>query len=174
MITIAKSAMGFCVCGVGIEVGEAVETSKAGARHIACRDLTAANGLGTSITQTETSGFLFDDLFSDAERTIIENAKATLNVNHISFDGATVLGIDTPRLAGQLARVYSFMIDGRFHSLSEIASVAGGLETSISARVRDLKKKKYGAHKIEKRKVKGQPREYRLVIMEGDHNERAA
>jgi hypothetical protein len=110
------------------------------------------------------SGFLF----GDAENASIETAQEVLDVKRIQFDGATVLQIDTPRLAGQLARVFALMLDGKFRTLSQIAGVAGCLETSASARLRDLRKARFGSHTVVSRQVPGSPLlyEYRLIINE--------
>lgn len=57
---------------------------------------------------------------------------------------------DGERLSGQLKRVYDVMSDGRWHSLRRIATLAKPCsEASASARIRDLRKKKFGAFTIE-------------------------
>jgi hypothetical protein len=107
-------------------------------------------------------------LFGDAEQATLEHAKEVLGVHHISFDGATSLGIDAPRLAGQLARVFELMSDGKFRTLAQIADAAGCLETSASARLRDLRKARFGSHAVVSRQVADSPLlyEYRLIINE--------
>jgi hypothetical protein len=81
-----------------------------------------------------------------------------------AFDGHTYdPGLDYARLKGQLQRVNAFMSDGRFHTLDEIARAAGGTEASVSARLRDFRKAKYGAHAVERERVAGGLYRYRLV-----------
>ena len=61
------------------------------------------------------------------------------------FDGATYDPIqDGPRLSSQLERVRKAMSDGKWHSLHELVISCGGTEASISARIRDLRKTKFG------------------------------
>jgi hypothetical protein len=79
------------------------------------------------------------------------------------FDGATLQAEDEPRLSGQRDRVYRALFDGRWHTLSEIHAAAGGKETAVSARIRDLRKKRYGQHTIDIRCLGGGLWEYRLT-----------
>lgn len=68
------------------------------------------------------------------------------------FDGVTIAeDPDAPRrLAGQLQRVHDLMIDGTWRSLSAIASQVEGTEASVSARLRDLRKVRFGLHDVER------------------------
>ena len=70
---------------------------------------------------------------------------------------------DGERLHGQLKRVYHLMLDGKWHRLSEIARWSMGTESSASARLRDLRKPKFGGHTIERRYVSRGLWEYRLA-----------
>src|SRR5215813_5548728 len=68
------------------------------------------------------------------------------------FDGATYEPEhDQERLAGQLARVLNLMRDGRWRSLREIAEAVHGSEAGVSARLRDLRKKDFGQHTVNRR-----------------------
>ncbi len=62
-----------------------------------------------------------------------------------AFDGSTY---DAPRDSGrpyaQLHRVQQLMADGGWHSLEDLSASAGDPEASISARIRDLRKPKFG------------------------------
>lgn len=70
------------------------------------------------------------------------------------FDGDTIdHEQDHGRLAAQLLRVKSLMLDGRARTLAEIAAVTGYPEGSISARLRDLRKEKFGKYTVEKRRI---------------------
>lgn len=80
-----------------------------------------------------------------------------------AFDGATYdAERDHVRLKGQLGRVYNLMKDGRWRLLCEINLWAGDSEASVSARLRDLRKPKFGSHTVERRHVEGGLWQYRL------------
>jgi hypothetical protein len=67
------------------------------------------------------------------------------------FDGATFdPELDRPRLTRLLARVYAYMRDGEWRTLPEIAEACGGTEASVSARLRDLRKIRFGAYTVER------------------------
>jgi len=71
-----------------------------------------------------------------------------------AFDGRTYEPeFDYSRLTGQLLRVYSRIKDGRWYSLADLAEYAGGSEAACSARLRDLRKSKYGSRIIDRRRV---------------------
>jgi hypothetical protein len=85
------------------------------------------------------------------------------------FDGATyVAPLDHERLSKQLDRVREFMAPGAWHTLQEISDATGGdPQASVSARLRDLRKEKFGGLVVERRR-RGEGRrglfEYRLAI----------
>ena len=86
------------------------------------------------------------------------------------FDGETyVQGIDKERLTGQLRRVFDLMQDGQWRTLREIKDVAGGTDASCSARLRDLRKDKFGAFVVNRRR-RGEAskgiHEYQLLVGE--------
>jgi hypothetical protein len=70
---------------------------------------------------------------------------------------------DNPRLITQLERVYSAVSDSRWHTLEELETITGDPTPSISAQLRHLRKKRFGAHIIERRHVGNGLYEYRLV-----------
>lgn len=73
-----------------------------------------------------------------------------------AFDGATFdVQKDYVRLTGQLAAVYNVMSDGCWRTLSEIRNLAGGSEAGISARLRDLRKQKFGSHRVNRQRREG-------------------
>lgn len=83
----------------------------------------------------------------------------------VAFDGTTYdAEQDHARLKGQLWRVFQLMSDGRFRTLSEIATQADGTEASVSARLRDLRKEQYGAREIQRERVEGGLWKYRMVV----------
>lgn len=80
-----------------------------------------------------------------------------------SFDGATFSATrDGSRLAQQMGRVRRFMADGVWHTLAEIAAECDAPEASVSARLRDLRKPRFGAWTVERRYVSAGLYEYRL------------
>lgn len=69
------------------------------------------------------------------------------------FDGESFdLALDQDRLASQLDRVKRLMGDGRYRTLAEIRAAVGGSEAGISARLRDLRKHRNGAHTVNRRR----------------------
>jgi len=81
------------------------------------------------------------------------------------FDGVTYEPVhDRVRLTGQLERVFVYMSDEAWHFLSAIAAGARGSEASVSARLRDLRKPKFGAYVVQRQRVTGGLWKYRLVL----------
>ena len=82
------------------------------------------------------------------------------------FDGETfVAERDGDRLRCQLVDVRTLMADGKWRTLSEIACGCGYPDSSIpgiSARLRDLRKLKFGAHTVERRYLHNGLWEYRM------------
>lgn len=73
--------------------------------------------------------------------------------NQPRFNGSDYMpGIDDKRLTGQIKRIYSIMIDGKYRTLGEIESITGDPQASISAQLRHLRKKRFGSHIINKRR----------------------
>ncbi len=86
------------------------------------------------------------------------------------FDGVTYEpAFDSSRLRGEMARVYDVMA-GQYYAfwltLREISQITGDPEASISARLRDLRKAKFGSHTVNRRR-RGDPKagiwEYQLL-----------
>ncbi len=83
------------------------------------------------------------------------------------FDGATYSPVlDHIRLTGQLQRVFNIMKDGHWRSLRMLSMLADCPEASASARLRDLRKEKFGAFQVDRKRF---PEEkglflYKLVI----------
>jgi hypothetical protein len=79
------------------------------------------------------------------------------------FDGATYdEERDRERLARQLAHVRSIMLDGQWHTLPELASGTSWLTTSMSARLRDLRKKRFGGWIVHREYIDNGLWRYRL------------
>lgn len=92
---------------------------------------------------------LQQDLFSPAPRR--------------AFDGPTYDSErDYDRLNAQMRRVFDIVRDGHWHTLAEIAAATGDPEASVSARLRDLRKPKYGSREIERQFVEKGLWRYRM------------
>jgi hypothetical protein len=73
----------------------------------------------------------------------------------MQFDGSTFEPErDEERLSSMLLRVQAIMSDGHWHTLAELAARTGGSEAAVSARLRDLRKPRFGGHKIIRRHVR--------------------
>lgn len=80
------------------------------------------------------------------------------------FDGATYeRDLDHARLGKQFLRVARLMGDGAWHTLHEISGRTGDPEASVSARLRDLRKRKFGGHTVERERLAGGLFRYRLI-----------
>src|SRR5687768_865492 len=60
--------------------------------------------------------------------------------------------LDGKRLTTLLHKVKAELDTGKWLTLSEIQRVTGGSEAGISARIRDLRKKAHGSHRVERRR----------------------
>ena len=70
----------------------------------------------------------------------------------MKFDGPEyVPKYDQKRLTGQIKRVYDLMKDGRWRTLTEIATETKDPEASVSAQLRHLRKPRFGSHIVDKR-----------------------
>lgn len=93
------------------------------------------------------------------------------------FDGATFnQARDGARLQCQLDAVRRLMLSGGWWTLAKLSERAQGSEASVSARLRDLRKPKFGAYHIERRYVSNGVWEYHLKTGEahGTHSNRQA
>lgn len=86
-------------------------------------------------------------------------APATL----LDFDGATYRRArDQARLGGQLGRVTDALADGRWWTLAQLAEHTGDPEASVSARIRDLRKGRFGGWTVVAENLGGGTWRYRL------------
>lgn len=68
------------------------------------------------------------------------------------FDGSTYdPEADKERLTRQIERVHALMIDGKWRTLEEIAQATGAPTHSVSARLRDLRKPRFGGYTVNRR-----------------------
>lgn len=70
-----------------------------------------------------------------------------------AHDGPDLHAADQVRLSITLQRVVVLMSDQRWRTLKEIAAAVGCSEAGASARLRDLRKKKFGAFTVERQRV---------------------
>lgn len=84
------------------------------------------------------------------------------------FDGATYdPAKDKARLNRQLQIVFDCMKDGKFRTLREIATLTKEPEASISARLRDLRKARFGGHEVLRQRRTEGLFEYSLKVRHG-------
>ena len=81
----------------------------------------------------------------------------------LCFDGPLLEPADHIRLTGQWLNVFNLMRDGDWRTLAQISSATGHPEASVSARLRDYRKPRFGGHDVQRRRV-GAGYEYRLVM----------
>lgn len=91
----------------------------------------------------------------------------------IDFDGKTYdPAKDKKRLTGQLAYVQFIMSDRKWRTLGEIADIIKNnydkiaSEAAISARLRDLRKAKFGKYEVDRRRRSKGLFEYRVMSPE--------
>ena len=85
-------------------------------------------------------------------------------LNPTAFGGQTYLPKrDGARLSHQLSAVKTLMLDGQWRSLSQISVHTGSPQTSVSARLRDLRKREFGGLAVERRHVSSGLYEYRVL-----------
>lgn len=79
-------------------------------------------------------------------------------------DGDTFqMCIDYVRLNNQAQTVFDLMVDGKWRTLSDIAELTGCPEASVSARLRDFRKPKFGSHTVNRRHIERGLYVYQLV-----------
>lgn len=85
------------------------------------------------------------------------------------FGGDTVEQQDVDRLSTQLEAVREVMLDGKPRTLAELAQVVHlvtgkrATEASVSARLRDLRKEKFGGYLVERTRTDGGLFRYRVM-----------
>lgn len=171
----ARNDLGFCGCGCGIRIedGEQAVIVAGAAMRFECYSR------GKSAARLD--HWRQDFLFSDAQHEVVERAReAVTGASSITFDGVTILPVDVPRLANQIGKVFELMRDGRYRTLDQIAVKCDCLQTSAGARLRDLRKPRFGSHDVVSRRVADSEEvlyEYKLIVNETgvcDGNERRA
>lgn len=69
---------------------------------------------------------------------------------------------DGKRLNKQAADAYAYMAHGQWRTLADIASATGHPEASVSARLRDLRRPKFGGYTVERKYIACGQWQYRL------------
>ena len=70
------------------------------------------------------------------------------------FDGVDYTATkDYERLSGQLKEIYGFMSDGIWRTVETIEKRTGYPANSIQAQLRNLRKERFGAYLVERRRV---------------------
>lgn len=101
---------------------------------------------------------------------MVEAMDDTLPLNAPRFDGETyVHERDCARLAEQTALVFAAMQDGAYRTLNAISLITGAPEASVSARLRDLRKARFGAHTVNRQYLGHGLYQYQLVVREAEH-----
>jgi len=96
------------------------------------------------------------DLFSHSPRT------------RLRFDGDTYdPAKDEHRLRTELGRVWTVMSDGKWHTLAELEWRTEGSQAGVSARLRDLRKHRFGGYLVDRKRIVGGLYEYRLRRPDG-------
>ncbi len=84
----------------------------------------------------------------------------------IAHDGETYdPKADAAPLNKQQQAVFALMRDGMFRTLADIAAGTGHPEASVSARLRDLRKPKWGGHEVVRRR-RGGSRTWEYALIE--------
>jgi predicted transcriptional regulator len=93
----------------------------------------------------------------------------SVEYNGPEFDGHTYdRDEDYQRLGHQIRRVFDVMKDGAWRSLQDLTRQTGDPEASVSARIRDLRKDKFGKWIITRqRMVSGKGRGSWIYRLEG-------
>ena len=125
-VTIAQSDLGQCAgCGASVDRGEAIVQTGVGIVHAGC-EARAVNAVDAPV------------LFALSGTPAIEHrATSSESRSHAPTDYS---GNETRQYIGQRERVFSVMQDSRWRTLQEIARLTGCLETSVSIRLREIRR----------------------------------
>lgn len=89
----------------------------------------------------------------------------------VTFDGPDLTPADNARLGAQLERVREVIEGGRWWAPEELEAATGYRWASISARLRDFRKVKFGGRVVERERRGGGQFAYRLVPVGGHATE---
>jgi hypothetical protein len=77
--------------------------------------------------------------------------------------------LDGDRLRKQLIAVWKYMFDGKWHTLKQISKAINAPEASVSARLRDFRKPKFGGYIVERERIPNGNGLHRYRIPGGQH-----
>lgn len=81
------------------------------------------------------------------------------------FDGETYdPEFDRLRLTTLFNRVKRLMSDEVWRTLRQISDATGGSEASVSARLRDLRKARFGGYVVDRKRIVGGLHKYRVLL----------
>lgn len=87
--------------------------------------------------------------------------------DELHFDGFTYIHErDSSRLGAQMCAVLSLMADGVWRTLSDISTQTNAPESSVSARLRDLRKERFGGHTVNRQYLQRGLFRYQLLVNE--------
>jgi hypothetical protein len=90
--------------------------------------------------------------------------KERLPQTEFRFDGDDyVPERDDARLTGQLKRIFDVMSDWKWHTLRDISVRTNDPEASISAQLRHLRKKRFGAYTLDREYIQSGLYRYRVA-----------
>lgn len=84
----------------------------------------------------------------------LDNYRVKLKVmppSDIKRETIFLRGVNNAIKPTQLEKVRDLMKDGKYRTLGEVARTVGSAEQSVSARLRDLRKARYGSYRVDKR-----------------------
>jgi hypothetical protein len=85
------------------------------------------------------------------------------------FDGDTYIPeLDRERLKTLFERVFDAMKNGHWYTLRQLSVRTGGSEASVSARIRDFRKEKFGEYEVLRKREDSGLHYYRLVVGQGE------
>lgn len=83
-----------------------------------------------------------------------------------TFGPAFEKKIDGVRIGKQMARIKHFMLGSGWRTLAQIAQATGYPESSISAQLRHLRKKRFGSYQVEKERRENNRGTWQYIIRE--------
>lgn len=112
-----------------------------------------------------------EENFSVAQSALSEEmVRGMDNMAGLHFDGATYdHARDSVRLGEQMLAVLSIMSDGNWRTLADLAREANAPEASVSARLRDLRKARFGGYQVNREFVRRGLFRYQLVVRALEH-----
>lgn len=108
-----------------------------------------------------------DDPKDPSQMGLFDFSANPIEPEDVHFDGETYEPErDAIRLGEQMRRVFNVMTDGEWRTLGQLADATDSPEASVSARLRDLRKTRFGHRIVDRRHITNGLYEYRLVAEE--------